>query len=55
MDYLLIERFIYFSIVLSSGGLDAKVLKNIQKISATSVFVGGFLLSIFPHNNRGNL
>ncbi|EKD30179.1 MAG: hypothetical protein ACD_78C00129G0001, partial [uncultured bacterium (gcode 4)] len=48
-------RFIYFSIVLSSGGLDAKVLKNIQKISATSVFVGGFLLSIFPHNNRGNL
>ena len=28
MDYLLIERFIYFSIVLSSGGLDAWVFQN---------------------------
>jgi len=28
MDYLLIERFIYFSIVLSSGGLDFMTFRS---------------------------
>jgi len=28
MDYLLIERFIYFLIVLSSGGLDFMTLRG---------------------------
>ena len=30
MDYLLIERFIYFSIVLSSGGLDFMIFSEIM-------------------------
>ena len=41
MDYLLIERFIYFLIVSSSGGSDAESSQNINNLLCSENY-GGF-------------